>query len=157
MNLENLTNLEEIGKIEKEKFTVDSIINRYKIASSRIINAEKLLKENNNDESVFISAYSELYSAFRILCEVMLAMCGYRIKKSLLGHHDLTISTIWLTLEDEKLNLTYSRLKKMGGKRNSMEYGGNFDISAIEMETMLADVKLVLEKVGDEVEIKKSA
>ena len=158
MNLENLANLEQTKKgIEKEKFTVDFIVDRYELASRRIKNAELLLKNNNDDENVFISAYSELYNSFRILCEVMLAIGGYRVKRGGLGHHDLAISTIWLTLDDEEMDPVYLRLKKIGGKRSSMEYGGNFDISTIEMKTMLADVKLVLKEVGDEVEIKKSA
>ena len=156
MNLENLISLEQMGKLGKEDFTVDFIVNRYEIASNRIKNAEKLLKNNNDDEGAYITAYSELYNSFRILCEVMLAIAGYRTTSSL-GHHELAISTIWLTLEDEKMKLIYSRLKKIGGKRTSMEYGANFDISTIEMETMLDDVKLVLEKVGDEVKKKKAA
>ncbi|OGY50029.1 MAG: hypothetical protein A3J65_01340 [Candidatus Buchananbacteria bacterium RIFCSPHIGHO2_02_FULL_45_11b] len=156
MNSRNLDNLKEMGKIKKEEFNADFIIGRCELASKRIENAKLLLKNNNYDESVFISAYSELYSSFRILCEVMLAMCGYRAEKGS-GHHGLIISTIWLTLEDEEMNPVYSRLKKIGGKRNEMEYGGNFDISTIEIKTMLEDVELVLKKVRSEIKIKKSA
>ena len=154
MKLQNLINFEKLGKIKREKFTLDSIESRYNIVSNRIKTAEKLLKNNNNDESVYISAYSELYSSFRILCEVMLALCSYRTSMGK-GHHDSAISSIWITLDDDEMKPAYLRLKKIGGKRNDMEYGGNFDISSLEMKTMLEDVESVLQKVGIEIDKKK--
>jgi len=45
------------------------------------------------------------------------------------------------------MNPVYLRLERMGGKRDSLDYGSKFNISALEMETMLTDVGLVLEKV----------
>jgi hypothetical protein len=107
---------------------------------------------NDGDESVYISAYSELYNSFRILCEVMLAIGGYRTSGNTKGHHEAAINTIRLTLDDESMNSTYSRLKKIGKKRTGMEYGGTFDISSPEIETMVDDVESVLKRVGKEVE-----
>lgn len=155
MNLNNLINFEKTGKIKKENFSFDYFVDRYRIAFSRIKNAEKLLKNNANDESIYITAYSELYSSFRILCEVMLAMCGYKASSGL-GHHESAIATIWLTLGDEKMSPVYLRLKKIGGKRGTMEYGRNFNISSIEMRTMLDDVVLVLKMVRDKINKKSS-
>ena len=152
MNLENLTQFEKTGKIEKIKFTFDGIAKRYNIASARFKNAKKLLMGNDGDESVYISAYSELYNSFRILCEVMLAVGGYRTSGNTKGHHEAAINTIWLTLDDESMNNTYSRLKKIGKKRTGMEYGGTFEISSPEIETMVDDVESVLKRVGKEVE-----
>ena len=154
MKSENLIRLEKVGKIKKEDFTFDYFVNRCGLVSRRVKTAEKLLKNNNNDESVYITAYSELYSSFRILCEIMLAMRGYRTSRGL-GHHESAIATIWITLEDEEMKPVYLRLKKIGGKRNDMEYGSKFDISSIEMETMLKDVQLVLKKVRSEKEKRK--
>lgn len=156
MNTENLIRFAETGKIKKEEFNLDQIENKFNLASRRIRNAELLLKNNNNDEGVFISAYSELYNSYRNLCEVMLAIAGYRTGGGK-GHHEAAISTIQLTLEDEKLDSTYLRLTKMGRKRGEMEYGGNFDISIIEMEQMLNDVKEILKRVGAEIEAKKTS
>jgi uncharacterized protein (UPF0332 family) len=152
MNLENLTQFEKTGKIEKIKFTAEDIIKRYNIASSRFKNAKKLLMNNAGDESVFISAYAELYNSFRILCEVMLALCGYRTSGNTKGHHEAAINTIWLTLDDETMFKVYTRLKRIGKKRTGMEYGGTFDISSPEIETMVEDVGSVLKRVGEEVE-----
>ena len=156
MILKNLINFEKGGKLKKENFSFDYFVNRYRIAFERIKTAEKLLKNNTDDEGIYISAYSELYSAFRILCEVMLAICGYRTSSGP-GHHDSAISTIWITLVGKEMNPVYLRLKKIGRKRNDMEYGCTFNISSIEMETMLDDVKLVLKKVRDEIINKKPA
>lgn len=155
MNLVNLTEFEKTGKIEKTNFTIDSITKRYNIASSRIKNAKKFLMNNDRDESVFISAYAELYSSFRILCEVMLALCGFRTSGTTKGHHEAAINTIWLTLDDESMSKVYTRLKKIGKKRTGLEYGGTFDISSPEIKTMVEDVELVLKRVGKEVEKKQ--
>ena len=54
MNLENLTQFEKTGKIEKIVFTAEDIIRRYNIALSRFKNAKKLLMNNAGDESVFL-------------------------------------------------------------------------------------------------------
>ncbi|MFH1412437.1 MAG: hypothetical protein ABIG10_00190 [bacterium] len=157
MNLQNLNNFASAGKIKKESFTLDSLIKRFEFASKRISTSEKLLKNNNyDDEEVYITAYSELYSSFRILCEIMLALYGYRIAGGK-GHHEAAISTIRLTLEDDKMDPVYLRLIKIGRKRSGMEYGSKFDISSIEIEQMLNDVKLILKKVGSEIETKKDS
>lgn len=155
MKLQNLINFEQLGKIKKESFALNNIESRYNIVSNRIKTAEKLLKNNNDDEGVYISAYSELYSSFRNLCEIMLALCGYRVNQGK-GHHESAIATLPLTLDDDKIKPTYLRLKKIGGKRNDMEYGGKFDISSFEMETMLEDVQLVLQRVRIEIDKKNS-
>ncbi|MBI2459379.1 MAG: hypothetical protein HYV53_02375 [Parcubacteria group bacterium] len=152
MNLENLTQFEKTGKIEKTNFTVEGIVRRYNIASSRIKNVKKYLMSNDDDESVYISAYAELYNSFRILCEVMLALGGYRTSGTTKGHHEAAINTIWLTMDDEKMFKIYTRLKKIGKKRTGMEYGGTFDISPPEIKTMIEDVELVLKKVGQKLE-----
>lgn len=107
---------------------------------------------NDDDESVYISAYAELYNSFRILCEVMLALGGYRTSGTTKGHHEAAINTIWLTMDDEKMFKIYTRLKKIGKKRTGMEYGGTFDISPPEIKTMIEDVELVLKKVGQKLE-----
>src|SRR3989338_8536423 len=152
MNLENLTQFEKTGKIEKIEFTFEEITKRYNIASSRFKNAKRFLMNNDGDESVYISAYAELYNSFRILCEVMLSSGGYRTSGTAKGHHEAAINTIWLTLDDESMFKVYSRLKKIGKKRTGMEYGGTFDISSPEIETMVNDVESVLKMVGEEVE-----
>lgn len=152
MNLENLTQFEKTGKIEKIKFTAEDIVRRYNIASSRFKNAKKLLMNNAGDESVYISSYAELYNSFRILCEVMLALGGYRTSGNTKGHHEAAINTIWLTLDDETMFKVYTRLKRISKKRTGMEYGGTFDISSSEIETMVDDVDSVLKRVGKEVE-----
>ena len=151
MNLNNLIQFEKTGKIEKVNFTIEGIARRYNIASSRIKNVKKYLM-SNDDESVYISAYAELYNSFRILCEVMLSLGGYRTSGTAKGHHEAAINTIWLTLDDESMFKVYSRLKKIGKKRTGMEYGGTFDISSPEIETMVNDVESVLKMVGEEVE-----
>ena len=152
MNLVNLTEFEKTGKIEKTNFTIEDIARRYNIASSRIKNAKRFLMNNNGDESIFISVYAELYNSFRILCEVMLALCGFRTSGTTKGHHEAAINTIWLTLDDENMFKVYTRLKKIGKKRTGMEYGGTFDISSPEIKTMIEDVELVLKKVGQKIE-----
>ena len=106
---------------------------------------------NNNDEGVYISAYSELYGSFRILCEVMLALGGYKTSGTIKGHHEAAINTIWLTLDDESMFKIYTSLKRIGRKRTGMEYGGTFDISSPEIETMVEDVEVVLKRVGEEI------
>jgi uncharacterized protein (UPF0332 family) len=152
MNLENLTQFEKTGKIERAKFNFDNIERRYKIASQRFKNAKTLLMNNNNDEGVYISTYAELYGSFRILCEVMLALSGYKTSGTTKGHHEAAINTIWLTLNDESMFKVYTRLKRIGKKRTGMEYGGTFDISPPEIETMVEDVEVVLKRVGEEIE-----
>lgn len=152
MNLENLTRFEKTGKIEKIKSTFEGIDRRYNIASARFKNAKKFLMNNDGDESVYISAYSELYNSFRILCEVMLALGGYRTSGTTKGHHEAAINTIWLTLDDKSMFNTYTRLKKIGKKRTGLEYGGTFDISPPEIKTMIDDVESVLKRVGEEIE-----
>ncbi len=151
MNSENLTNLENTGKIEKEKFSLASIDKRYILASTRFKNAKKLLMNNNDDESVYVSAYSELYESYRILCEIMLALCGYRVKQGR-GHHETAISTISLTLEVDEMKSIYLRLNRLGRKRNPMEYAGMFDISSAEMEQMVEDVSSIIKRVGSEID-----
>lgn len=152
MKSQNLSNLEKIGKLKLENFTTNSLSVRLGFVAQRVRVAEQLLKNNNYDEQVYISAYSELYESFRILCEVMLALCGYRVANGP-GHHETAIGTLWSTLieaGDEATELAYARLNRMGKKRDGMEYGGKFDISAIEIEKMLEDVKLIQEKVTEE-------
>lgn len=152
MNLENLTQFEKTGKIEKIEFTFEEITKRYNIASSRFKNAKRFLMNNDGDESVYISAYAELYNSFRILCEVMLALCGYRTSGTTKGHHEAAINTIWLTLDDESMFKVYTSLKKIGKKRTGMEYGGIFYISPPEIKTMMDNVELVLKRVGEKIE-----
>lgn len=152
MNLENLTQFEKTGKIEKNEFTAEDIIRRYNIALSRFKNAKRFLMNNDGDESVFISAYAELYNSFRILCEVMLALCGYKTSGTTKGHHEAAINTIWLTLDDESMFKIYTRLKRIGKKRTGLEYGGTFDILSSEIKTMVDDVELVLKRVGEKIE-----
>ncbi|MFH0951310.1 MAG: hypothetical protein V1765_02435 [bacterium] len=153
MNLPNLNNLAAIGKIQKESFSMTSLLVRLDQVKHRVNTAEKLLKNNDyNDEAVYISAYSELYNSFRILCEIMLAVGGYRTTNQP-GHHETTLASIRLTLDDETLDPVYLRLIRIGKKRNGLEYGGKFDISSHEMAQMLADVQLVLVKVSQQVKI----
>ena len=154
MNLELLNNLEQSGKIRKETFSNDFFNNKYNSALERTKTAKMLLNNNYNDESVFKTAYSELYSSFRNLCEVALASCGYRVSNGK-GHHEMAIATIQLTLDDEEIQPVYLRLQRICRKRDKMEYGGNFDISTGEMKMMLEDVELVLEKVKSEVDVIK--
>lgn len=155
MILDNINNFEQTGKIIKTSYSFDQINKRYCFASSRFNNAKKLLMHNHDDEEVYISTYAELYGSFRTLCDVMLALNGYRVSESTKGHHEAAINSIWITLDDEGMNKVYSRLKKIGKKRSVMEYGGTFDISLSEIQTMINDVQLVLKRVGEEVEKNK--
>jgi uncharacterized protein (UPF0332 family) len=155
MNLENLSNFERSGKIEKERFSLDSLAKKYKMSQDRYGSAVKLLKNNFNDESVYTSAYFELYGSFRSLCEIMLSLRGYRVKKGP-GHHQTAISSLAITMDlDNAMRPAYLRLQKIGRKRDRMEYGGDYNVSQNEMETMLKDVEIILE--GVDTEIKKKA
>ena len=154
MNLENLRNFERRGKIEKERFSLDSLATKYKMSKDRYGSAFKLLKNNFNDESVYISAYFELYGSFRSLCEIMLSLRGYRVKKGL-GHHQTAISSLAITIDlDNGIRPAYLRLQKIGRKRDRMEYGGDYNVSQKEMETMLKDVEIILERAGAEIKKK---
>lgn len=148
MSLDKLINLERVKKIRPEKFSTDDLKNKLKSASKFINTAEKVLTTSHFDENDYALAYSGLYDAFRMLCEITLALEGYRPDKGL-GHHDITINSIRTTLPDVDMDPVYLRLIKLGRKRNNMEYGGKFDTSESEMEQMLKDVKLVFEKVSD--------
>ena len=115
------------------------------VAKGRIRSAGLLLKSNYDDEGIDSSAYSELYNSYRIICECLLALEGYRVSGSR-GHHEAAINSIWIIMDDEKNYPVYSRMKNIGKRRNNLEYGADFDISSNELALMLKDVKIVHKK-----------
>lgn len=154
MNTINLQNLINVGKLEKFQYQPVEVIKKMNNISNRVNTAEKLLKNNNDDENIDITAYSELYSSYRGICEALLWHYGYKIK-SIGGHHELAKSTISLTLNSDKNKPVYSRMRKISNRRNELEYGNNFNISRIELETMLVDVKNIFDQVYKLIKNKK--
>ncbi|MCK5211971.1 hypothetical protein KAJ89_04680 [Candidatus Parcubacteria bacterium] len=145
MNITNLQNMAKSGQLRQESFKKLDIITRMSIVKGRIGSAEFLLKNNNNDEGIDCSAYSELYQSYRIICECLLGIHGYRVSNSQ-GHHEAAINSIWLTMDDEKNFVIYSRMKNICKRRNDLDYGAGFNISNDELATMLSDVKFVYKK-----------
>jgi hypothetical protein len=137
--------MEGSGQLSKESFKKLDIISRMEIANGRIKSAELLLKSNNNDEGIDNSAYSELYNSYRIICECLLAVNGYRVISSK-GHHEAAINSIWNTMDNQENSVIYSRMKNIGKRRNDLEYGAGFNISNDELATMLDDVKIIYKK-----------
>lgn len=137
--------MEKSGNLNREVFKNLDIISRMNTARGRISSAELLLKSNYNDEGIDVSAYSELYNSYRIICECLLAVNGYRVSGSQ-GHHEAAINSIWLTMDDKKNYIIYSRMKNIGKRRNDLEYGADFDISNDELALMLKDVKMIHKK-----------
>jgi len=133
------------GQLRQESFRKLDIITRMSIAGGRIRSADFLLKNNNNDEGIDSSAYSELYQSYRIICECLLSIYGYRVSGSK-GHHEAAINSIRLTMDDEENFVIYSRMKNICKRRNDLDYGAGFNISNDELAAMLSDVKDIHEK-----------
>ena len=144
MNTTNLQNMLKSGQLREESFRKLDIITRMSDVQDRIGSADLLLKNNNDDEQTDKSAYSELYQSYRIICECLLGLHGYRTDGD--GHHESAINSIWLTMDNEENFAIYSRMKNIGKRRNDLDYGAGFNISSNELMTMLSDVKDIYKK-----------
>jgi len=77
--------------------------------------------------------YPLTHDAGRIVCETILFMAGYRVKKNIESSHYIMIDCA-KELAGENLNLEFIRLQKMRKKRNQLEYGNLDSISKSELE-----------------------
>lgn len=87
--------------------------------------------------------YPSAHDASRLVCEAILFLNGYRVKKNIEASHYIIIDCA-KELAGESLNLEFIRLQKMRKKRNQLEYGDLDSISQSELEQAIKDLEKLL-------------
>ena len=128
--------------IEKIEPMINFAAKRLSKAQNFLDFAKKAEVLDGGEENI----YTTIYDAIRISCEAILAIFGYRIKKSIQSHHYIVINTA-SQLTDGKLTNEFARIQKMRNKRNKLEYGDLDSISEQELIQAHLDANALIKEI----------
>ena len=132
------------SEIEKIDSSIESASKKLDKAISFLRFVKKAETLDDGEENI----YNTIYDAARISCEAVLAVYGYRVKKSSQGHHYIVIDAASRLMEG-KLKNEFIRIQKMRKKRNKLEYGDFGQISAQELKQAYADASALAKAVRE--------
>lgn len=145
-----LGNLKRIEDIEEMKPSLNDAGNKIKKAKRFLDFAERA--QDMGDPEM---TYGQVYDASRIACDSLLALEGFRVKRSSQKHHFTVISAAKELMQGE-LEKEFNRMQKMRTKRNKLEYGNLDVISEIELKQAREDAKKLINEVSKKIKEKSS-
>ncbi len=116
--------------------------------------AKSTFESDIKDEHLNNVIYTKIYDAVRKIGEVFLLLKGYKAKGK--DYHKTVIRASRLLMNDDRMDIIFTRLDKMRKNRHEIEYDDSLDATKQDLEQAFKDAQKFANKVESLIDGKDS-